>query len=102
MLGNIFVLKNEKVTEEWRKLHNEEPHDLYSSQNIMREMEWRKMWWIRRRLQGVEEKRMQGLGGKTQGRRQLGRTRRGWSVILKWILKQENRLDLSGSGLGHT
>jgi len=29
VLRNIFVLKSEEVTEEWRKLHNEETHDLY-------------------------------------------------------------------------
>ena len=31
---------------------------------------------------------MQGLVGKTQGRRPLGRTRRRWSVIPKLILKK--------------
>jgi len=29
VLRNIFVFKTEEVIEEWRKLHNEEPHDLY-------------------------------------------------------------------------
>jgi hypothetical protein len=32
----IFGPKKDEVTEEWRKLHNEERHDLYSSPNIVR------------------------------------------------------------------
>jgi hypothetical protein len=33
------------VTGEWRKLHNEELHDLYSSPSIIRIMKARKMRW---------------------------------------------------------
>jgi hypothetical protein len=32
----IFVPKRDKVTGVWRKLHNEELHNLYSSPNIIR------------------------------------------------------------------
>jgi hypothetical protein len=34
VLRRIFGPKNEDVTGEWRKLHNEEFHNLYSSSNI--------------------------------------------------------------------
>jgi hypothetical protein len=34
MLGRIFGLKRDEVTGEWRKLHNEELNDWYSSPNI--------------------------------------------------------------------
>jgi hypothetical protein len=34
-LRGIFVPKRERVTTGWRKLHNEELHDLYSSRNII-------------------------------------------------------------------
>ena len=35
MLRRIFGPKREEVTGEWRKLHNEELNDLYSSLNIV-------------------------------------------------------------------
>ena len=38
MLGRIFGPKREEVKGEWRKLHNEELNDLYSSQTIIRIM----------------------------------------------------------------
>jgi hypothetical protein len=33
------------VTEEWRKLHDDELHDLYSSPSIIRMIKSRKMRW---------------------------------------------------------
>jgi hypothetical protein len=36
VLRSIFGTKRDEVTGEWRKLHNEELHDLYCSSNIMR------------------------------------------------------------------
>jgi hypothetical protein len=36
VLKRIFGLKRDEVTGEWRKLHNEELHDLYSSPTIVR------------------------------------------------------------------
>jgi hypothetical protein len=36
VLRKIFGLKRDEVTGEWRKLHNEELHNLYSSSNIIK------------------------------------------------------------------
>jgi hypothetical protein len=36
LLRRIFGPKRDEVTGEWRKLHNEELHDLYSTPNIIR------------------------------------------------------------------
>jgi hypothetical protein len=38
VLRRIFVPKRDEVTEEWRKLHNEELHNLYSSLDIIRQV----------------------------------------------------------------
>jgi hypothetical protein len=36
VLRRVFGLKRDKVTGEWRKLHNEELNDRYSLPNIVR------------------------------------------------------------------
>jgi hypothetical protein len=43
VLRKIFGPKRDEVTGEWRKLHNEEFHDLYSSPRIIRIMKSRRM-----------------------------------------------------------
>jgi hypothetical protein len=43
MLRRLFGPKREEVTGEWRKLHNEEFHDLYSSPSIIRIIKVRRM-----------------------------------------------------------
>jgi hypothetical protein len=45
VLRRIFGTKRDDVTGEWRKLHNEELHDLYSSPSIIRIIKARRMRW---------------------------------------------------------
>jgi hypothetical protein len=43
VLRRIFELKKDEVTEGWRKMHDEELHNLYSSPSIIRMMKSRRM-----------------------------------------------------------
>jgi hypothetical protein len=45
VLRTIFEPKRDEVTGDWRKLHNEELNNLYSSPNIIRKMKSRRMRW---------------------------------------------------------
>ena len=45
VLRRVFGPKRDKVTREWRKLHNEELMDLYSLPNIVRVVNSRRMSW---------------------------------------------------------
>jgi hypothetical protein len=45
VLRRIFGPKRDEVMRDWRKLHNEELHDFYSSPNIIRMIKSRRMRW---------------------------------------------------------
>jgi hypothetical protein len=54
------------VTGEWRKLHNEELHNLYSSANVVRQIKSKEDEVGRASgMHGRGEKGVQGFGGKT-------------------------------------
>jgi hypothetical protein len=77
VLRGIFGPKRDEVTGEWKKLHNEELHDLYSSPSIVRIIKSRRMRWAGR-VARMEEKRnaYRLLVGNPEGKRPLGRQRR--------------------------
>jgi hypothetical protein len=45
VLRRIFGPKRDEVTGGWRKLHNDELHNLYISSNIIRMIKSRRMTW---------------------------------------------------------
>jgi len=94
VLRRIFGPRRDEVMGEWRRLHNEELNDFYSSPNIMRVIKSRRI-----RLAGYvaclgEERRVyRVLVGKPEGRRPLGRPRR------RWV--DNSRMDLQEVGCGY-
>jgi acyl-coenzyme A synthetase/AMP-(fatty) acid ligase len=48
VLRRIFGAKRDEVTGQWRKLHNEQPHNFYSSPNVIRMIKSRRMRWAGR------------------------------------------------------
>jgi hypothetical protein len=75
VLRRIFGPKKDEVTGEWRKLHSEQLHILYSSQNI-RQIKSRRMRWAGHVARMGEERNVyRVLMGKPEGKRALGRPR---------------------------
>jgi hypothetical protein len=76
-----------EVTGGWRKLHNEELHNLYSSPSIIRMIKSRRMRWEGHvaRTKG-KRNAYRILVWKPEGKRPLGRPRR------RWV--NNNKLDL--------
>ena len=77
VLRRTFGPKRDEVTREWKKLHNEELNDPYSSLNIVRGTKSRRMRWARYVARMGRVKAVYGvLVGKPERRRTLGRPRR--------------------------
>jgi hypothetical protein len=99
----IFGSQRDEVRGEWRRLHNEKLNDLYSSPNIIRVIKSRRM-----RVAGHIARVGEGRGAfrifvrRTEGRRPLGRPRRGWEDNIKMDLQEVgwggHGLDRYGSG----
>jgi len=89
VLRRVFGPKRDEVTREWRKLHNEELNNLYSSPNIVRVIKWRRM-----RRAGHVASMGEGRGvyrvlvGKPEGRKPLGRTRPRWEDNIRMDLRE--------------
>jgi hypothetical protein len=77
VLRRIFGPKRNEVTEEWRKLYNEELNDLYCSPNIVWVIKSRTMRWAGH-VAGMGERVgvYRVLLGKLEGKIPLGRPRR--------------------------
>ena len=90
----LFGPRRNEVTGEWRRFHNEELNDLYSSPNIVRVIKSRRMRWAGHVARMGEERGVyRVLLGKPEGRRPLGRLRRRWVDNI--------RMDLQKVGCGY-
>ena len=89
VLRRIFVPGWDGVTGEWRRLHNEELNDLYSSPNIVRVIKSRIMTWAGHVARMGEERGVYRiLVGKPEERRPLGRHRRRWVDNIRTDLQE--------------
>ena len=87
VLRKLFAVKRDKITCEWRKLHNAELHAFNSSPNMLMNLKPRRLRWIGY-VDRMEQSRnpCKVLKGKLQGKSPLGCPRRlDGRIILKWI-----------------
>ena len=89
VLRRIFGPRMDEVTREWRKLHNEELNDLYSSPNIVRLIKSRRMKWAGHVARMGDRRGVyRVLVGKPEGNRALGRPWRRWEDNIKMNLHE--------------
>jgi hypothetical protein len=99
VLRRIFGPKRDEVTGDWRKLHNKELHDLYSSPSIIR-IKSRKMRWASHVARmGEKRNAYRLLVGKPEGKRPLGRPRSRWVDNIKMDLGEVGWSDVDWIGL---
>jgi hypothetical protein len=88
-LRRIFSPKRDEVIGDWRKLHNEEPHNLYSSPNIIRMIKSRRLRWVGHVARmGAKRIAYNRLVGKPAGKSPLQRPRCRWVDNIKIDLRE--------------
>jgi hypothetical protein len=76
VLWRIFGPKRDEVTGDWRKLHNEELHDLYSSPSIIRKTKSGTKRWAKHVARMGKNRNAYGLlVGKPEGKRATRKTK---------------------------
>jgi hypothetical protein len=89
VLRRILGPKRDEVTGGWRKLHNEELHNLYSSASIIRLIKERSMRWAGHVARmGEKRNACRILVGKPERTRPLGRPRRRWVDNIKIVSRE--------------
>jgi hypothetical protein len=100
VLRRIFGPKRDEVTGEWRKLHNEELRDLYSSPSIIRIIKSRRMSWAGHVARMWEKRNTHRLlVGKPEEKRPLGRPRHRWVDNIRMDLGEVGWGDVDWIGL---
>jgi len=88
VLRMILGPKRSEVAGEWRRVHNEELNDLYSSPNIIWVAKSRRMRWTRHVVCMVERKIVyRVLVGKPEGWCPLARARHRWEDNINMVLQ---------------
>jgi hypothetical protein len=91
VLRGIFGRKRDEVIGGWRKLHNEELHNLYCSPSIIRIIKSRRLRWAGHVARmGEKRNAYRILVGKPEGL-DVGK-----KIILRWILERWNGVGWSG------
>jgi hypothetical protein len=86
------LFRSDEVTGGWRKLHNEELHNMYSSPSTIRMIKSSRMSWAGQVARtGEKGNAYIVLVGKPEGKRPLGRPRRRWE-------DNNNKMDLGEIG----
>jgi hypothetical protein len=75
VLRRIFGPKRDEVTGEWRKLHHEELHDLYSSPSIIRIIKSRWMRWAGHVARMGNKRNVLIIGGKARSKETTRKTK---------------------------
>jgi hypothetical protein len=89
VLGRTFGPKRDEVTGGWRKLHNDELHNLYSSPSIIRRIKSMRMRWTGHVARmGEKRNAYRILVEYPEGKRPLGRPRRRWVGNIKIDLRE--------------
>src|SRR5215469_8868359 len=81
VLRRVLGPKRDEVIGEWRKLHNEEPRDLYYLPDIVCVVKSRRTRWVGHVVHMGEGRGMHRVQvGKPEGKRPLGRPRHRWAI----------------------
>jgi hypothetical protein len=100
VLRRIFGPNGDGMMGGWRKLHNEQLHNLYSTPSIIRIIKSRRMGWAGHVARMGEKRNVYRLlKGKPEEKRSQRRPRRGWTMdlvemglcVLDWIGLAEDR-----------